>query len=96
MRYTKQYKQELITKFKASGQSKNKFSKENNIGIATLHRWLEDETATFVKVETKQEIMSVNKSDIIKIEYGKFKIIVDSNTNEDLLCKVLKSMVSVC
>ncbi len=62
MRYTKQEKQELITKFKASGQSKNKFSKENNIGIATLHRWLEDETATFVRVETRQEIMPVNKS----------------------------------
>ena len=99
-RYSVAEKSSLLEAYKTSGALKKQWCTENNIGLSTLQKWLcEDKkqkqppnVQTWVPVIT----ITLEKSDKLPVQIGKFTIPVDQHTDMQLLSSVLKVVIGIC
>ena len=97
MRYSIENKKAIIEEYEKSGLNKNEYSQQKGIGQATLNRWLKAEETKFVKVKTENIGIKTRKNTSeIQITYKEFKIFASTKVSEELLCRVLKSVVKTC
>ena len=98
--YCNAEKNPLIEAYKQSGKSKKMWCKENNIGLSTLHKWLQSDKS-LTKLQDVQAWVPVitvtpENADTLPVQIGKFTIPVAKHTDMQLLSNVFKVMIDLC
>ena len=96
-RYNQAQRKETVHKFRNSPEPKDVFAKTEGINVSTLTKWIKEvgteESPKFIKATIPETFPSQGS---VKIRFGEFEIIVDENSNEDLLSLALRGVKAVC
>lgn len=98
-RYNKEEREKTVLEFQASGLERKIFAKQEGISTNTLGNWINgkqgniNKSPKFIKVAIPESDKKISE---VKIHFKEFQIIMDDNTNDDLLLRALRGVRSLC
>jgi hypothetical protein len=97
-KYTSEQRESLVSAYRMSGQTQNKWCRENGVCRSTLGKWLKNEEAkpviqqNWIPVQIKSPVCQAS----IVIEVGKCKIKVDEGFSKALFKEIVEVLMTVC